>query len=101
MRSATLGNFARNCSATAPLLAGGLEGLLGEDRPDLRRVFEAPMVAFFLGWGLGVADHPVRLCSSLSRHSSRQISDSRLAELRANSVTLCIGMRERLSRRAK
>jgi hypothetical protein len=33
-------------------------GLRREESPGLRRVFEAPMVAFFLGWVLGVADQP-------------------------------------------
>lgn len=39
--------------------------------------------------------------SSLSRHSRRQVSDSRRAELRANSMMLCIGIGESRSRHAK
>ena len=44
---------------------------------------------------------PVRQRTLLSRHSMRQISDSRRAELTANSMIGCNGISARLARRAK
>lgn len=54
-------------------------GLGGDDGPGLGGVFEPPMVPVLAGRVLGVPARtmPVRVARSLSRHSRRQISDSR------------------------
>jgi hypothetical protein len=82
----------------APLLAGGLEGLLGEGGIDRGENHLALALA-------GVGERVAQEVNATALPGRGQDLGGRpplgLAELRANSMTLCIGMRERLSRRAK
>jgi hypothetical protein len=70
-------------------------------RPRTRWILEAPMIAFLGRWVLGIAHHTGLVRLVVVRPLQAQISASRRAEVRANSITLSIGIRDRLSRRAK